>query len=910
MSTSQSADWGVTMVGSAAGPPPSVHPTSAGPDPCARATRSVACFAESHDSTATSTRCPDAVSWSSSLNRSAIAGSSPSRIGWLFDQWVMTSGGRSSWTARRTNTAPPSAATSTATTTPRRFTAHLPRHRRAIASPPAPRPRDGRWPAGCRRHRRRRRSSHPPTPKPRRTALPPGRWRTARPRTGAPARARRPRRGGRAGGAGRRAARCRVRGRVGPSPRRPSSSRASSLASSSTSRAWSGCRANASSSTASESALTPWRNVAPENSVSAATRFDGRRAPFLASRPEIAWCSSTSWPSRRWPSAASSAGDAASSADARSTAACNSRFAAAARPSISTAWRRLAAPARSRVATLTPNPATAVASTTAARRWPPSSGASTSNQIAARPAPRRATSEAGCWIASTITSARARPGRVVPDRLAPVRDRCRLVDGWRSPRGSRSPPRTWPVERWWRRSGGRGRDRRDRLATGAGELEQAGAGRTSRSAWRAGQRHDAHVAPDEAEQQLGRRLHRDGRAGARRGAQLDDLVHDRPAVDAVGVQGFADADRGSQANVDVRREHGGGHLVVEGQCRERRRGRFPEGGDGAVALVHRGDDVPAEPVHDRVADIAQAGHRDAHLGGIAAPERAGISHLGGHEGDDAGRQLATPRTAQVGDQPPGAARTPHRVARHRVAQDPRHVALLRRLDVWIGRCRDVGRIAVEQRHGGRREPVDVGGRTRLVTARDLRRHEPDRPHPGRGGLRPGEVEVHEHDPAGGGTNQVRRLHVTVDDRWLVGMEVIERLGRLRQVLDDVLERETRGPVGVEEVLQVGAVDPVHDHHVLAPVIGEQVAAHDRESGMRRHRHQQSGLGQQGVAVGCAGGIDLERHEPVVDRVEGLHDRRAVARADRAQHFVPAADQRRRISHVRRRRPRTPRCRRA
>ncbi len=153
-------------------------------------------------------------------------------------------------------------------------------------------------------------------------------------------------------------------------------------------------------------------------------------------------------------------------------------------------------------------------------------------------------------------------------------------------------------------------------------------------------RHDAHVTPDETEQQLGGRLHRDGRAGARGGAQLDDLVDDRPAVHAVGVQGLADADRRPQAHIDIRREHCRRHVVVEGQRGERRRGRLPERGDGAVALVHRGDHVPAEAVHHLVADVAEAGHGDAHLGRVAPPERAGASHLSGQEGDHAGRQLA------------------------------------------------------------------------------------------------------------------------------------------------------------------------------------------------------------------------------------------------------------------------------
>ena len=100
-STSQSSACGVTMVGSSAPrirssrhrPPSRPRRATRGPRPASD---------ESHATTLISIGRPDAVSWSASLNCSAISGSRPSRIGWLFDQCTMTSGSSCVVTAART----------------------------------------------------------------------------------------------------------------------------------------------------------------------------------------------------------------------------------------------------------------------------------------------------------------------------------------------------------------------------------------------------------------------------------------------------------------------------------------------------------------------------------------------------------------------------------------------------------------------------------------------------------------------------------------------------------------------------------------------------------------------------------------------------------------------------------------
>src|SRR4051794_34174802 len=126
MSISQSPDCGVTMVGSGAGASPSAsHPRSAAPEPATRETRSSTCVAESHETTTISIGRPELVSWSASLNSSAIAGSSPGRIGWLFAQCTTTTGSSSRVTTARAPRAATSATSRTAMAMPTRFTSCL-----------------------------------------------------------------------------------------------------------------------------------------------------------------------------------------------------------------------------------------------------------------------------------------------------------------------------------------------------------------------------------------------------------------------------------------------------------------------------------------------------------------------------------------------------------------------------------------------------------------------------------------------------------------------------------------------------------------------------------------------------------------------------------------------------------------
>ena len=100
---------------------------------------------------------------------------------------------------------------------------------------------------------------------------------------------------------------------------------------------------------------------------------------------------------------------------------------------------------------------------------------------------------------------------------------------------------------------------------------------------------------------------------------------------------------------------------------------------------------------------------------------------------------------------------------------------------------------------------------------------PTRPRPACGA---GNVEVDEHDLAIGSAHQVCRFHIAVDDRWFVVMQVIEHVGDDREIVGDVGDRQSRVSLFLEQLLQIGPVDPVHDDDVAVAVVREEVAAHD------------------------------------------------------------------------------------
>jgi hypothetical protein len=130
----------------------------------------------------------------------------------------------------------------------------------------------------------------------------------------------------------------------------------------------------------------------------------------------------------------------------------------------------------------------------------------------------------------------------------------------------------------------------------------------------------------------------------------------------------------------------------------------------------------------------------------------------------------------------------------------------------------------------------------------------------------------------------------VHDRWDVPVQVIERFGHLAEVVDHLFEWQPRITFVLQDLLEVGTVDPVHDDDVAGPVLGEEVAADHRQRGVRGDRHQQSRLRQQRVSVLPTDRVDLQCDQPVVQVVDRLEHRRPSPVAHLAQHLVAPAEQ--------------------
>ena len=503
----------------------------------------------------------------------------------------------------------------------------------------------------------------------------------------------------------------------------------------------------------------------------------------------------------------------------------------------------------------------------------PSSGESTVRKIRASPTAVRATRVDGCCSASSAAVRRS----AWSDGLADG------ADGMGGAGVAPPPPSAWKAEAG---------SAPGRVSTKI-DAPWGKAGVTT-----CPERHDAHVAPDEAHQHLGGGLGGDRGAGLRARPKPQHVVDHGAGVGAIDQGGFTDGDRGPQAHVDARRERLAGDAIVEVDRRDRRGRRLAEHGDGVVALVHRSDDSPTAVLDDVVPDVAEAVHGHPHLVGVVRPEPGGVRHLGGEQGDHARGMLRTARAAQLLDEPGGGAGTTGGIDRERTAEDAGELSLMIRVDTGVGGRGVVGRFAVEKGDGRRGEPEDVGRRVRLLAGGHLGGDVADRAEPALAGVAPGDVEVDQDDAAVRGSDDVGGLDVSVDDRRLVPVEMVEGGGDLGEIVDHVLERKAGVALLVQHLLEVGAVDPVHDHHVSVALVREEVAPDHGKPRMRVDAHQEPCLGEQLVAVGVGHWVDLQGDQALVDAVEGLEHGCAPALADGPQHLVARAEELV-VRHVRR-----------
>ena len=236
--------------------------------------------------------------------------------------------------------------------------------------------------------------------------------------------------------------------------------------------------------------------------------------------------------------------------------------------------------------------------------------------------------------------------------------------------------------------------------------------------------------------------------------------------------------------------------------------------------------APAAVLDDVIPEVAQPAHRGTHLVGVLGPQAARVGHLGREHRDDARRLVGALCAAEPLDELSSRARSSCGVGRKRGAQDTGDRGLLVRVDSGVGRRHLRRGSAVEERDGGRGQAVHVCRWRRLLTRRDLGSDVPDRSHRTVARVA-GDVEVDEHHSATGALHDVGGLHIAVNDRRIVGVQMVERGGDLREIVDHLLHRKAGVAMVVEHVLQVRAVDPVHHHHVAVIAVGEEVAADDR-----------------------------------------------------------------------------------
>ena len=323
-----------------------------------------------------------------------------------------------------------------------------------------------------------------------------------------------------------------------------------------------------------------------------------------------------------------------------------------------------------------------------------------------------------------------------------------------------------------------------------------------------------------------------------------------------------------------------GHAGLETACERARR---------AEAVVHRRErhderSVPGR--HDRMAPMSAS---DAGVAVLGAPSDARPS-VREHEGDGPARQVRPPPAAQPLDEGDRGLVTTRRIGSEVRTDDPLQRGDPLALDRAPGRRAPGGRLPREQRHCGCGERVHVRRRRRSLPRGDLGCDIAGGSGPARVvvGSR-GQSEIDEDDSAGRRHDHVGGLHVAVDDGRVVGAEVLERLGRLSEVVDDERRIQPGAAVGLEHGLEVEPLDPVHRNHV-APV-HEEVLAHEWKPGMGLEREQEPRLGQELLPRGLVDGApDLQRHLAIVDVVERPDHLALSAPRHDAERLVPLAEE--------------------
>ena len=388
-------------------------------------------------------------------------------------------------------------------------------------------------------------------------------------------------------------------------------------------------------------------------------------------------------------------------------------------------------------------------------------------------------------------------------------------------------------------------------------------------------------------------------------AQPGREVERRAEVGGPAALGLAGVQPEAHHDLEPARPALGRQRMRGGQGGLERLRRRVEHRDRGVALAHPLDNHPATRLHLVGDDLVVADEGLRHRAGIGLPHRGGALDVRHAERHDAAGQGRAPAGPQPLDQLPGRLRPPCGLRCEAEPDGALELLCLRGVDALPGRQQAGRRRAGEQREGGRGQRVNIAGARRHSASGELGGPEPGsaRAAPRRVGSRR-ETEVDELDAPASRQDQVRRLHVAVDHRRVLGVQVSQRLSRLGEIGEHAGGRQARAPAIAEQRGQVDAVDPVHRHDVAVGL--EEVLAHEREGRVWRDGEQDARLAKQLLArVPIADLADLQRDEAIVLAVERLDHARLAARPERLEKLVAVLEK---LSHLASPRPpdRTPR----
>ena len=376
-------------------------------------------------------------------------------------------------------------------------------------------------------------------------------------------------------------------------------------------------------------------------------------------------------------------------------------------------------------------------------------------------------------------------------------------------------------------------------------------------------------------------------AAARETAEPRRAAEGRPEVVAVVDLRFAGVHAGTHPELDSL----GPSFVPDGALELEhgvdRIGRTSERGERAVSLALRPRHAPVVRLCDVRRELVVAHHHRRHHAGMGFPEVRRALDVGEREGDDAGGHRALAGAREPLEEVGRARRPAAGVGVEGPPHDP--VEPLRQIggDAFPDDRLSRGRRRAGQREDRRRcEPVHVAravGRPGRQLGRPVGGVDV-----GRGRCHPSDAE-HEAEATGDADEHVLWADIGVHDRWVVPMEVIERVGYRREPDEHRAQRQARVTALEDEAPERHALDPVHHQHI-GLVVEEEAVADGRDRRVRPQPEERAPVREKPVARDIRPDVaDLQRHHTIVLAVDGAHDLGRALTAEDLEQLVTVPD---------------------